>query len=76
MIYIKNWSELATDKVATDYLEQYVFPAYFNTCRWFAGKARAQNTFQFQQLLPVSELAYIALVEVTYHDGEPELYQL
>ena len=76
MIAIQNWAALATDAPAIAYLEKNILPAYFNTCRWFAGKARAQNEFKFTHFLPVSASAYIALVAVSYHDGEAELYQL
>jgi maltokinase len=57
------------------HLETNVFPVYFNTCRWFAGKARSQNTFHVRHRLPVGE-AYILVVETTYHDGPSEFYQL
>ena len=76
MITIQHWSELSTDSQAINDLETIVFPAYFNNCRWFAGKARAQNAFRFQHLLAISATAYLAIVEVSYHDGEPEIYQL
>jgi len=76
MIAIQNWLALATDAPAIAYLETKVFPAYFNTCRWFAGKARAQNEFKIAHLLAISDSAYLALVSVSYHDGAPELYQL
>ena len=76
MITIQNWAELSADSQAITELEKTIFPAYFNKCRWFAGKARAQNAFKFQHLLAISPTAYIAIVEVSYHDGEPESYQL
>ncbi|WP_229598495.1 maltokinase N-terminal cap-like domain-containing protein [Runella zeae] len=57
------------------HLENTVFPAYFNTCRWFAGKARAQDGFHIRQQLPLGN-ALILIVETTYHDGPSEFYQL
>lgn len=57
------------------HLETEIFPAYFNTCRWFAGKARAQKGFHVQHTLPFGE-SLILIVEVSYHDGPSEYYQL
>ncbi|WP_428662377.1 maltokinase N-terminal cap-like domain-containing protein [Runella sp.] len=58
-----------------NHLETNVFPNYFNTCRWFAGKARAQKEFQVQHSLPFGN-ACIMIVEVSYYDGPSEFYQL
>ncbi len=57
------------------HLETRIFPEYFNTCRWFAGKARVQKGFHIQHLLPLGE-SRIMIVEVSYHDGPSEFYQL
>lgn len=61
--------------IQIEHLETKVFPVYFNTCRWFAGKARAQKGFQILHSLPVGD-AVILIVEAIYHDGGSELYQL
>lgn len=58
-----------------EHLETQVFPTYFNTCRWFAGKARPQKGFYIKNALEIGS-TYLLLVEATYHDGAPELYQL
>lgn len=63
------------NKSLLSHLESDVFPAYFNTCRWFAGKARAQKSFHVRHALPVGH-AYILIVEATYYDGASEFYQL
>ncbi|HAK79924.1 MAG TPA: trehalose synthase [Runella sp.] len=58
-----------------EHLETQVFSTYFNTCRWFAGKARPQKGFYIKNALEIGS-TYLLLVEATYHDGAPELYQL
>lgn len=66
---------ITIDQTLSIHLESNIFPVYFNTCRWFAGKARAQNGFYIRHALPMGE-AQILIVEVTYHDGPSEFYQL
>ena len=66
---------ITLDQTLSAHLESNVFPVYFNTCRWFAGKARAQNGFYIRNALPMGE-AHILIVEATYHDGPSEFYQL
>lgn len=66
---------ITIDQVLSTHLESNIFPVYFNTCRWFAGKARAQNGFHIRHALPMGE-SQILIVEAAYHDGPPEFYQL
>lgn len=66
---------ITIDPTLSIHLESTIFPVYFNTCRWFAGKARSQNKFYIRHALPIGE-AQILIVEVTYHDGPSEFYQL
>ncbi|MFN8346733.1 MAG: trehalose synthase [Spirosomataceae bacterium] len=66
---------LIIDQTLSAHLESTVFPVYFNTCRWFAGKARPQNGFRIAHALPVGE-AQILIVEAAYRDGPSEFYQL
>ncbi|MEZ4901603.1 MAG: hypothetical protein R2822_07510 [Spirosomataceae bacterium] len=64
-----------TDFKLIEHLENSLFPAYFNRCRWFAGKARPQKGFRISNALPFGE-SYLLMVEVSYQDGPSELYQL
>lgn len=62
-------------------LESSLLTPYFNRCRWFAGKARSQDQFRLKvsfevPLLGGASLAYMLIVEVSYHDGAPERYLL
>jgi maltose alpha-D-glucosyltransferase / alpha-amylase len=62
-------------------LESSLLAPYFNRCRWFAGKARSQDQFRLKvsfevPLLGGASLAYMLIVEVSYHDGAPERYLL
>lgn len=58
-----------------NHLETNVFPRYFNASRWFAGKARSQKDFRVQHTLNFGEFL-ILIVEVSYHEGPSESYQL
>jgi maltose alpha-D-glucosyltransferase/alpha-amylase len=56
-----------------------VLPAYLQTCRWFGGKARRIKSVVIVDTLRVAHaesLVQIALVQVTYVDGDPETYVL
>ncbi|MFN8357559.1 MAG: putative maltokinase [Spirosomataceae bacterium] len=73
-------------------LETTLLPPYFNQCRWFAGKARSQDKFLVKVTFEVpcvvgvptdhgegthdAATSYLLIVEVSYHDGEPESYLL
>ncbi len=66
---------MTIDQTLSTHLESSIFPVYFNTCRWFAGKARAQKGFKIQNVLSIGQ-AQILIVEALYHDGPSEFYQL
>jgi maltokinase len=66
---------ITIDQTLSNHLETNIFPVYFNTCRWFAGKARAQKGFKIQNALSIGQ-AQILIVEALYHDGPSEFYQL
>ena len=75
------FSAFATDTDAHRQLAQSVLPAYVNTCRWFAGKARQQTGVRVQSVLslasnPADNQHFLVILEATYADGEPEQYQL
>ncbi len=73
------WPQLASDTDFWQTLATDVLPAYANTCRWFAGKARAQTGFAVEainQLPTVDGLAYLLIIGVQYAEGESERYLL
>jgi maltose alpha-D-glucosyltransferase/alpha-amylase len=56
-----------------------ILPDYLSTRRWFLGRLRAIQAVEIERALPVppeAPVAYLALVQVTYRDGEPETYVL
>lgn len=73
------WRQLAADTLFWQTLATDVLPAYANTCRWFAGKARAQTGFSVEainQLPTANGLAYLLIIGVQYAEGESERYLL
>ncbi|MCY7350269.1 MAG: putative maltokinase [Cytophagaceae bacterium] len=67
-----DWASLSTDAEAIRLLETVLLPPYVNTCRWFAGKARAQEGFSVKMVhkVPIADtVAYLLIVEARYTDG-------
>lgn len=74
---VSRWQILFTGK-SKERLESDIFPQYFQTCRWFGGKARTILRVQINDTIPVTTLGKtkILITEVFYSSGENELYQL
>lgn len=56
-----------------------LLPTYLQPRRWFAGKARTIQTIEILEALPIphdTPVAYFTLLQVTYTDGDPEVYTL
>ncbi|MGA8156214.1 MAG: maltose alpha-D-glucosyltransferase [Rhodoplanes sp.] len=56
-----------------------VLPQYLLGRRWFGGKARTIQSVEIVEVVPIpkdSPLAQLALIQVEYTDGEPEVYRL
>ncbi len=56
-----------------------ILPSYLKGRRWFAGKARRILTTEIIEALPIHRngaASYLTLVEVSYAEGDPEVYQL
>ncbi|TAE25129.1 MAG: trehalose synthase [Cytophagales bacterium] len=73
------WPQLAQDTAFWQTLTTDVLPAYVNTCRWFAGKARAQTGFTVEglhQWPTANSLAYLLILGAHYQEGESERYLL
>ncbi|WP_460995791.1 putative maltokinase [Spirosoma harenae] len=75
-----SWNQLRSDTDFWTMLTQILLPDYVNTCRWFAGKARQQTGFAIPTIHTVpladGDIAYLAILEVSYADGVPENYLL
>jgi len=73
-----RWDSLLLDAKAVGQLER-TLPAFLATRRWFAGKARHILSTKVIEAVPISfngKTAQLALVEVGYRDGDPEVYQI
>lgn len=74
-----SWPQLAQDTLFWQTLATNILPTYANTCRWFAGKARAQTGFSVEainQLPTANGLAYLLIIGAHYTEGESERYLL
>lgn len=73
------WADFQHDQDLIQSLETVVLPPYINTCRWFAGKARQQESFRIRVVHEISlktSIAFLLIIDVRYADGETESYQL
>jgi maltose alpha-D-glucosyltransferase/alpha-amylase len=71
------WHALLSGKQAKA-LER-VLPGYLKTCRWFGGKARHILSVRIMETVAVPmgvTAAHVALMGITYADGDPETYLL
>lgn len=74
---VRNWSELFTKNLQR--LEANILPRYISKCRWFGGKARTIQSMVVKHTIDIpvkKESAVLLIVEVSYNEGLPELYQL
>jgi trehalose synthase-fused probable maltokinase len=79
-----TWDNLIRDQDALRFLETAILAPYVNSCRWFAGKARQQESFCIRFIHEIAflsdrhsgEKAFLLIVEVAYADGETERYLL
>lgn len=56
-----------------------VLPDYLKSCRWFGGKAKVLGNVSIVEAIPVplaTSKAYILFLQVTYVEGEAEIYVL
>ncbi len=57
-------------------LEQEILPRYMQGRRWFRSKARTLRTVHLVEDIPAGRGCRLALFQVTYAEGRPEIYQL
>ena len=74
---VTSWPGLFTGK-SRELLETEVLPQYYNTSRWFGGKARTIMSIAINDTIPVTGMpkAKLLVTEVRYSSGENDLYQL
>ncbi|SDL90862.1 maltose alpha-D-glucosyltransferase/ alpha-amylase [Catalinimonas alkaloidigena] len=78
MLELDRW-ETIFDEGSRRVLVEEILPTYLFRCRWFGGKARVVQKMDILELLPMGdkgEQMALAILEVTYNEGLPELYQL
>ncbi|MGA0559759.1 maltose alpha-D-glucosyltransferase [Larkinella sp. VNQ87] len=77
-LVLNRWEELTQGEARTR-LETEILPAYLSKAYWFVGKGRTidEVTLADQALVDLDDKkGTLLLVEVTYEQGLPELYQL
>lgn len=77
-IELHSWQEFL-ERPVLEKLESRILPNYLMRLRWFGGKARGLEniTITDAATIPLAEnSAFILLMEVSYRDGLPDLYQL
>ncbi|NTW68672.1 MAG: maltose alpha-D-glucosyltransferase [Chlorobiaceae bacterium] len=74
---VSRWQGLFTGK-NRELLETELLPQFYNTSRWFGGKARNIMRISIVDTIPVEGMsqAKLLMTEVRYSSGENELYQL
>lgn len=78
LIEIDEWKELL-DEPVIEQLENRILPDYIMKLRWFGGKGKGPENFRIidHATIGLEEgTAFLLLIEVSYHDGLPETYQL
>ena len=61
------------------HLERHVLPGYVSTARWFGGKARAPQSWNIRDVVPISsaaDAARLVFLEITYPEGASDTYLL
>ena len=78
VLELAKWKDLI-DRKALDQLETKILPNYLMHLRWFGGKGRGLENISIVDTaaLPAGENnIFILLLEVSYRDGLPDMYQL
>ena len=78
-IRAKSWATLFDEVEPRGRLEKHVLPGYIYGRRWFGGKARRLKGTKILESLRLGKTRNspaVLLVEVSYTEGEPEIYVL
>lgn len=74
----QNWGKILAGEGGAQ-LENHLLPAFLKARRWFGGKARRFRTLEIIETIPLGEmdsLVQILLIQITYAEGNPEVYVL
>jgi maltose alpha-D-glucosyltransferase/alpha-amylase len=77
-IRLTAWDDLV-QQTTLEMLEEKILPDYLIKLRWFGGKGRIIESIRIKThiVVPLDELSvYFLLIEVSYENGLPEMYQL
>jgi maltose alpha-D-glucosyltransferase/alpha-amylase len=75
---LNRWKDLLKRNVI-EQLENEILPNYMMRLRWFGGKGRGMESVRiiYNAAIPMNDNpAFILLLEVSYRDGLPDMYQL
>jgi maltose alpha-D-glucosyltransferase/alpha-amylase len=75
---LSKWKDLLKREVL-EKLENEILPKYMMRLRWFGGKGRGMETVKIidHATIPMEQNpAFVLLLEVSYRDGLPDMYQL
>ena len=75
----QHWNNVFDDALFKTSLESTILPAYINTCRWYAGKARQLISIKITSHICYSIIkshCFILILRVVYKDGDSERYLL
>ncbi|KQS26984.1 maltose alpha-D-glucosyltransferase [Dyadobacter sp. Leaf189] len=79
LLQLDKWSDLIEPEVV-DMLENTFLPSYLMKMRWFGGKGKGLDSVKIvsHAVMPLGDNppAYILLLETTYQNDLPEMYQL
>ncbi len=78
VINVNRWENLLTGKGLQTF-ENSVLPKYLDKCRWFGGKAKTIRKIRVMEGIDIPSKAdffALLLIEVSYNEGLPEVYQL
>jgi maltose alpha-D-glucosyltransferase/alpha-amylase len=78
LISLQRWKDLFKREVL-EKLENDIIPNYMMRLRWFGGKGRGMESVKIidhAQIPTAGSQVYLLLLEVSYRDGLPDMYQL
>ncbi|MDT8442931.1 MAG: maltose alpha-D-glucosyltransferase [Desulfuromonadales bacterium] len=78
-LYGREWPAVLDDKKIRAAIENRILPSYLPQQRWYGGKARKIRKINIRDWIPFSQTPdtpILMLVDITYHEGTPELYIL
>jgi maltose alpha-D-glucosyltransferase / alpha-amylase len=74
IVNAKTWEEMLATRHRSE--AERAIAKYLRTRRWFGAKAQTINNVVLRDVVPLFGETRLALIDVEYADGEPQLYQL